>query len=149
MTISEGITSIGGAAFWGCGGLTSVTIPNSVTSIGNCAFLGCPNLTSIISWITPPFSISGMHDSTRTFDSRIYDKATLFVPIGTVDLYKKTYGWKDFWYIEEMNNTDGIENNNRKTITANRYFYLNGLQMEDVPTQKGIYIRNGKKVLMK
>ena len=32
------VTSIGGAAFYGCSGLTSVTIPNSVTSIRDHAF---------------------------------------------------------------------------------------------------------------
>ena len=34
------VTSIGGYAFYGCSGLTSVTIPNSVTSIGSYAFSG-------------------------------------------------------------------------------------------------------------
>ena len=43
----EGTISIGGNAFSGCSGLTSVTIPNSVTSIGNGAFWGCSGLTSI------------------------------------------------------------------------------------------------------
>ena len=43
----KSVTSIEGAAFLGCTGLTSITIPNSVTSIGNSAFDGCTGLTSI------------------------------------------------------------------------------------------------------
>ena len=35
------VTGIGEYAFWGCSGLTSVTIPTSVTSIGERAFYGC------------------------------------------------------------------------------------------------------------
>ncbi|MBR2235086.1 MAG: leucine-rich repeat domain-containing protein [Prevotella sp.] len=41
------VTSIGSLAFWGCSGLTSVTIPSSVTSIGSAAFKYCSGLTSI------------------------------------------------------------------------------------------------------
>ena len=41
------VTSIGGAAFYDCSGLTSVTIPNSVTSIEEGAFYQCSGLTSV------------------------------------------------------------------------------------------------------
>ena len=41
------VISIGSSAFYGCTGLTSITIPNSVTTIAYQAFLGCPNLESI------------------------------------------------------------------------------------------------------
>ena len=45
--IGDQVTGIGSYAFYGCSGLTSVTIPNSVTSIGDCAFNGCSSLTSV------------------------------------------------------------------------------------------------------
>ena len=47
INIKEGTVSISGYAFYGCTGLTSVTIPNSVTEIGWSAFEGCTALTSV------------------------------------------------------------------------------------------------------
>ncbi len=46
-TIPDGVTSIGGIAFYGCTALTSVTITDSVTTIGVSAFRDCIKLTSV------------------------------------------------------------------------------------------------------
>ena len=43
----DGVTGIGAAAFYGCSGLTSVTMGSNVTSIGESAFRGCTGLTAI------------------------------------------------------------------------------------------------------
>ena len=47
IPIDGSVTSIGVCAFYGCSGLTSITIPKSVTSIGRHAFSRCSGLTSI------------------------------------------------------------------------------------------------------
>ena len=59
ITIPDSVTSIGGSAFEDCSGVISITIPNSVTSIGSSAFYGCSGLTSI----TIPDSVTSIGSS--------------------------------------------------------------------------------------
>ncbi len=47
VIISDGVTSIGSYAFYGCTSLETVTIPDSVTSIGSYAFYNCTSLESV------------------------------------------------------------------------------------------------------
>ena len=47
LTLPSSVTSIGNYAFTGCSGLTSLTLPSGVTSIGDYAFQDCRGLTSL------------------------------------------------------------------------------------------------------
>ena len=47
VVIEDGVTSIGGHAFYECTNLTSVTIPDTVTRLGVESFFGCSKLTSV------------------------------------------------------------------------------------------------------
>jgi hypothetical protein len=54
------VTSIGKLAFFGCSGLTSVTISDRVTSIGRGAFSGCSGLTGVL---TIPGTVTSIGES--------------------------------------------------------------------------------------
>ena len=56
ITIPSSVTSLGESCFSDCSGLTSITIPSSVTSLGNYCFSGCSGLTSI----TIPSSVTSL-----------------------------------------------------------------------------------------
>lgn len=59
ISIPNTVTKIWNNVFYGCAGLTSLTIPNSVTSIGAGAFEGCTSLKSM----TIPNSVTSLGDS--------------------------------------------------------------------------------------
>ena len=56
LTLPSSVTSIGSYAFYGCSGLASLTLPSSVTSIGWYAFEDCSGLTSF----TLPSSVTSI-----------------------------------------------------------------------------------------
>ena len=107
VTIPNSVTSIGAYAFKNCSSLTSITIPKSVTSIGDAVWVDCKKLASVISLIENPYKITGKTSDGRTFDLDVFNNVSLYVPVGTIDKYKSTEGWKDFLFIEEGTGPDG------------------------------------------
>lgn len=144
VTIPSSVTRIGEYAFCLCWKLNSITIPNSVTSIGKNAFYEV-SLSTIISQIENPFAIDGdISSPIGVFTVYTLNHATLYVPEGTIDKYKTTYGWRNFKNIVEgiPSGIKGILLDNDKDSPI---YDINGRRLEDL--QRGINIINGKKVV--
>ena len=91
IDLPEGLRTIGDNALRETN-LSTLTIPASVTDIGKKVTEKCKNLTSITCLATQP----------PTLDKVSNDKVPLFVPAGSLELYKKAKNWKNFKKIEAM-----------------------------------------------
>lgn len=93
--IPQGVTDIGFNAFGVCTSLAYVTIPETVINIDGCAFMGCTRLFSVKAKMKTPVEIGVM-----TFTD-CQKNATLYVPLGSKELYEYAEYWKDFKEIIE------------------------------------------------
>ena len=143
VTIPNSVTNIGGSAFSGCSSLTSIEIPNSVTSIGENAFDGV-DLTTVVSLIENPFVIEGKSSYFRVFSENTFNNATLYVPVGTIDKYKATNGWKDFAHIVEGDPT-GIKNIETEQLEEVSYYGLDGKRIESPKSGSIVIKKTGQK----
>ena len=164
VNIPSSITYIGSSAFYGCTGLTSIDIPNSVTSIHDEAFKDCSELSSVsigkgIKKISNEAfaNCQQLNDvycyaeevpvsEENTFDNAYIDYATLHVPEKSVNSYKSTEPWNGFKEVVPLETTriDAITHNPEENKIK---YNLNGQRVDN--TQKGIYIHNNKKIIIK
>ena len=115
-------------AFWGCTGLTSITIPEKVDSIGNRAFGLCEKLTKIY---CHPEIVPRTHP--EAFWGVPVASATLYVPASAIDMYKATEPWSNFGSIVPL--TTPIDNVLcDESSTRQSYYDLQGRQINSLPS---------------
>ncbi|WP_311563359.1 leucine-rich repeat domain-containing protein [Prevotella histicola] len=172
VTIPNSVTKIAYYAFANCSALTSVTIPNSVTKIGESAFAGCrslknftfgsglqsigreafsncTNITQISSEavVPPTCGINALNGINKS-------KCKLIVPKNSLAAYKQADQWKDFLLIEDS--TTGITNTVYNKAGLADVYTIDGTKRlskasadEINALPKGMYIVNGKKIIIK
>lgn len=133
ITISGGVKEIGAQAFSGCTNVRTMSLGENLEKIGMNAFQEI-DFTDITSLATTPPSLSG-----NVFSNTAFSDASLKVPIGSVDAYRKDRTWNKFNNISETPAT-GIDYIIDVTDTYVRYFDLTGVEIKGTPS-KGIFIR--------
>ena len=96
VIVGNGVTSIGGYAFYGCTSLPSVTIPASVTSIGGHAFYNCTSLeavyiTDIGKWAATEFGDS--HANPLCYAGNLYLNSELVTNLVIPDSVTSIGNW--------------------------------------------------------
>lgn len=142
IKLPNSLTVIQDNAFYRCLGLTSIIIPENVNTIHDYAFYDCEGLQSITVNFKAPIELDGGHQ----FDNDTYQRATLYVPQGSLTAFQSAPGWSNFATIKEIEST-GI---NGVTINKTHHgvaYTINGTKAND--ETKGIIIQDGKKIIRK
>ena len=133
LTLPAGITRISDGAFAGCSGLTRLTLPDGITKIGSHAFNGCSGLTSIYVYAEKVPKIDS-----KAFEGFDAKKCTLYVPMGTRDIYR-LFGFGNYFEnIVEFEAT-GIDKTTTSTDVEEVARYSANGQRLSAPT-KGLNI---------
>lgn len=149
----ETLESIEQDAFQSCNKLTAVVLPSSLKSLGDRAFALCGSLQKIYCKATvPPACIPASgYESDGTPFASVNPSTPVYIPVGTKQQYVTAPGWD---YMTNFIETDdfpaaGVESvatdvNEQDGIT----YDLFGRKVETL-YPGNIYIRNGKKLLIK
>ena len=148
VSIGDNVTSIGKWAFSGCSSLKNFTFGSGLQSIGQEAFSDCINITQISSKavVPPTCGINALDDINKW-------NCKLFVPKANINAYKQAPQWKEFFFIES---TTGITNTIYNKAGLTDVYTIDGTKRlskastdEINALPKGVYIVNGKKIIIK
>lgn len=138
IIIPQSITSIGNRAFSGCNALQALDFPESVCDIDYNVFDGCKLNTLYIRGILKPYCMNTYLFGGMGTETEVY------VQPSEVERYKAIYEGPVYPISDDTNGISEICHSAASTIIYN----LQGQRLNSAP-QKGVYIQNGKKVVVK
>jgi hypothetical protein len=151
LTIGSKVTFIGTRAFKGTA-LETISLPASVATMDIEAFFNCSNLKSIYVYGVPTCNtkeVSSTGQIIYPFSEEAFTAATLYVPAGKKADFQGMECWKNFTKIEEFDPTAIGTIKRNQAVEDSSYFDLQGRKQSGKPAMKGIYIKDGRKVLVK
>jgi hypothetical protein len=120
--------------------LQKVVLPSSLESIGEFGFTACENVSIIkCPATTPPVC------SNYVFSNTDKQACKLYVPENAIESYKTANMWKDFFNIESdihSVTTDAV-------FKDGTSYDLQGRKVRSQYIGKGLYISNGKKIIVR
>lgn len=142
INIPNSLSLIDAQAFMNCKSLNNVSIPSSVSTIGEKAFWNCESLSNLYVHYEEP-----AYYWTNAFET-IYNTCTLHVPNGKKSEYEQFEPWKNFFNIVE-GGSSAISNILIDGESGGSIYNINGTKVDGCSLGKGIFIKNGKKVIIK
>lgn len=146
VSIGSNVKKIGNWAFSGCSNLDYFSFGKSVESIGEEAFSDCVNMTQLISHaVTPPTC------GTQALDDINKWNCTLKIPEGTNSAYMAANQWKEFFFMENIPAAiNGVVMDGEDADKDAPVYNMHGVRMQNTDNlPAGIYIKNGKKYLVR
>jgi hypothetical protein len=114
VEIGDNVSKIEWCSFYECDNLATVSIGKGITQIEGLAFQ-CPSIVSITCQATTPpeMGTNGGYNSDGSYDGVFawenYINAKLYVPKGSIGLYKSALQWKDFYNILSIGGGEDVE----------------------------------------
>ena len=161
------VTEVDGLAMYACYYLKELVIGDNVKKCGHEAFGVSINLCNVTLPVADvEFTHNWMFNCDRgireihcrssipyvvdegIFNGAVdYDKCILYVPVGTKQSYANAEVWKNFTHIVEENVSTSISNINVEKKSV--WYTLQGVKLFVKPNIPGVYIHNGKKIIVR
>lgn len=144
LVIGDNVKKCGHEAFGASINLCNVTLPVADVEFAHNWMFNCDrgireiHCRSSIPYVVDEGIFNGAVD---------YDKCILYVPVGTKQTYRNAKVWKYFTHIVEENVSTSISNINVEKKGV--WYTLQGVKLFAKPNILGVYIHNGKKIIVR